>query len=515
MKEDWVECTLGEILIIERGGSPRPIKEYITDDLDGINWIKIGDTKGISKYINNTYQKIKPSGLKKTRQVFPGDFLLSNSMSFGRPYIMGIEGAIHDGWLVLRNIYKVVNKDFLFHALSSPFIYNQFSKLAKGSTVKNLNIGLVSKVILKLEPLPVQRAIVSKIDSLFTSLDSGIADLKKAQAQLVIYRQAVLKKAFEGELTAAWRAEQKDLPLVEVLLEEIIVEREKYYEAQLEEWKKKVKEWEENGKEGKKPKKPKILQELPPLTKEQKQKLPKIPIDWKWVKTNDIISNINSGSTPKSNFLSQDEGERPFIKVYNLTFNGTLNFDKNPTFTTNEIHKNKLTRSICYPGDVLINIVGPPLGKVSIVSNLHEEWNINQAIVLFRPNSFVLSKFISYYFQNPVTINWMDGTSKATAGQYNVKVSTCRETPIPFFSVQEQHQIVQEIETRLSVCDKVEETIQVSLKKAESLRQSILKKAFEGKLLTPAEINACKKEADYEPASVLLERIKAEKHENK
>lgn len=210
----------------------------------------------------------------------------------------------------------------------------------------------------------------------------------------------------------------------------------------------------------------------------------KLPEGWKWVKTGEAIQTINNGYTPKKEFLSDGEGEIPFIKVYNLNFDGTLNSKKNPTFIPKAIHDKDLKRSICYPGDVLINIVGPPLGKVSVVSDQYPEWNINQAIVLFRPNKKVSSKYLSYFLQNSVTINWLENTSKATAGQWNVKVTTCREIPLPLAPPEEQFQIVLEIESRLSVCDKLEETISKSLQQAETLRQSILKQAFEGKLVT-------------------------------
>jgi type I restriction enzyme, S subunit len=209
-----------------------------------------------------------------------------------------------------------------------------------------------------------------------------------------------------------------------------------------------------------------------------------LPKRWKMVKTIDVIEIINNGYTPTSQYLSQDSGEVPFIKVYNLNFDGSLNFKKNPTFIPFANHKKDLKRSICLPGDVLINIVGPPLGKVSVVTNQYPEWNINQAIVMFRPNEKVLSKYISYFMQNSVTINWLENTSKATAGQWNVKVSTCREIPFPFCSVKDQTEIIQEIESRLSVADKMEESISQSLQLAEALRQSILKKAFEGRLAT-------------------------------
>ena len=123
--------------------------------------------------------------------------------------------------------------------------------------------------------------------------------------------------------------------------------------------------------------------------------LPGIPEEWRWVKTADIIDPINNGYTPKANFLSSGSGEVPFIKVYNLNFDGSFNFQKDPTFIPKIIHQKELARSVTYTGDVLINIVGPPLGKLSIVSSQFPEWNINQAIVLFRPNKWVTTKIIS------------------------------------------------------------------------------------------------------------------------
>jgi type I restriction enzyme S subunit len=209
----------------------------------------------------------------------------------------------------------------------------------------------------------------------------------------------------------------------------------------------------------------------------------KLPKGWKKVKTGEIIGVINNGYTPTKEYLSDGIGEIPFIKVYNLNFDGTLNFNKNPTFIPSSIHKTKLKRSICFPNDVLINIVGPPLGKVSIVSDQYPEWNINQAIVLFRPNERIISKYIAFFLQNPSTIRWLEDTSKATAGQWNVKVSTCRLIPIPIPPIEEQRYIVDELESKLTVCDKIEEIISQGLQQSEMLRQSILKKAFEGRLI--------------------------------
>jgi type I restriction enzyme, S subunit len=200
-KKDWAEKRLGEILEIERGGSPRPIQKYLTTDNNGINWIKIGDTKNIDKYIKKTRQKIKPEGLKKSRLVNPGDFILSNSMSFGRPYIMKITGAIHDGWLVLREKNEnVINKDYLYSILSSPYVFNQFDTLAAGSTVRNLNITLVSSVKIPLPSVVEQKSIVAKLDNLSVETKKLEIIYKQKLADLEELKKSILKKAFSGEL---------------------------------------------------------------------------------------------------------------------------------------------------------------------------------------------------------------------------------------------------------------------------------------------------------------------------
>jgi type I restriction enzyme, S subunit len=198
--QHWQRRKLGEIFEIERGGSPRPIEEYITNDANGINWIKIGDTKNIVKYIRTTHEKIKKDGVKKSRMVYDGDFILSNSMSFGKPFIMKTTGCIHDGWLVIRKNESIDN-DYLFYILSSTLVYKQFSNLAKGSTVKNLNIDSVKQVEINFPCLSEQRAIVSKIEALLSDLENGKQQLQTAFQQLKIYRQSLLKWAFQGKLT--------------------------------------------------------------------------------------------------------------------------------------------------------------------------------------------------------------------------------------------------------------------------------------------------------------------------
>ena len=169
---EWVRfSTLVEIV---RGGSPRPIKDYLTSEVDGINWIKIGDTEKGEKYINNVKEKIKKSGLNKTRFVKKGTFLLTNSMSFGRPYILNVDGAIHDGWLAISNYENSLNRDYLFYILSSNVVYSQFLSLISGAVVKNLNSDKVASILIPLPPLSEQTRIVDKIEQSFAHIDALI-----------------------------------------------------------------------------------------------------------------------------------------------------------------------------------------------------------------------------------------------------------------------------------------------------------------------------------------------------
>jgi type I restriction enzyme S subunit len=162
---NWPIKKLGDVLQISRGGSPRPIENYITEDKDGLNWIKIGDVQVGAKYITHTKEKIRKEGLAKTREVKSGDFLLSNSMSFGRPYITQIDGCIHDGWLALRDEEKIFDTNFLYHVLNSNAVKEQFIKYASGAVVKNLNIDAVSKVVVAIPPLAEQLRIAELLDT--------------------------------------------------------------------------------------------------------------------------------------------------------------------------------------------------------------------------------------------------------------------------------------------------------------------------------------------------------------
>ena len=190
----WVVRQLKSCVNVLRGGSPRPIDEYLTDDIDGLNWIKIGDTEKGKRYINSVRQKIKKSGLSKTRQVHRGDLLLTNSMSFGEPYILNVDGCIHDGWLVFTDI-KEIDKEYLYYFLLSPTCKDQFSITADGGVVQNLNIEKVQSSIILLPVISEQHKIVDFLDSKCAEIDKAIEATKASIEEYKKLRQAIITEA--------------------------------------------------------------------------------------------------------------------------------------------------------------------------------------------------------------------------------------------------------------------------------------------------------------------------------
>lgn len=179
--EDWEVKSLGDSVDILRGGSPRPIENYLTTNADGINWIKIGDVKPNDKYIRKTEEKIIPEGKSRSREVKKGDFILSNSMSFGRPYILAIDGCIHDGWLTIQKYAETFDKEFLYYLLGSDEVFNQYVQMAAGSSVQNLNKDKVADLQLKIPPLPEQQRIakaLSDVDALISTTEKLIQKKK-------------------------------------------------------------------------------------------------------------------------------------------------------------------------------------------------------------------------------------------------------------------------------------------------------------------------------------------------
>ena len=393
--DSWVWTTLNELFLIERGGSPRPIQQFLTTAEDGINWIKIGDTELGQKYIETTKEKIKPEGLKKSRLVVDGDFILSNSMSFGRPYIVKTTGAIHDGWLVFRDVDNNLDKDFFYYLLSSSYVYQQFSRNASGSTVRNLNIDIVKQTNISLPPLNEQKRIVTKIEKLFSNLDNSDKYLLHLEKQLKRYRQSVLKSAFEGE--------------------------------------------------------------------------------YKKIQWNEVTNIINGKHYTD---VVNENGKYP---IYGSA--GIINY---------------ADEYLCNEDTVIVGRKGT-INKPLFVKE--KFWNIDTAFGI-EANKERLAPMYLYYFS--LSFNFLELNQSTTIPSLTKSNLLKINMPLPD-TLDEQQEIVNQIEKHFSIIDKLETVVQQSIKESKRLRQSILKQAFEGKLV--------EQDPNDESASVLLEKIAKAKEE--
>jgi type I restriction enzyme, S subunit len=193
---EWERVQINKVITVARGGSPRPIQNFMTSLPDGVNWIKIGDTSKLSKYITSTKEKIIPEGEQFSRSVKVGDFLLSNSMSFGRPYILKIDGCIHDGWLVLQNYQDSFDREFLYYTLMSKDIFDQYMMKASGSGVLNLNKELVKVVELN-RPKDLKEQVA--IAEILSDMDNDITLLETKKAKYQDIKQGMMQELLTGK----------------------------------------------------------------------------------------------------------------------------------------------------------------------------------------------------------------------------------------------------------------------------------------------------------------------------
>lgn len=491
MMEDWVEEKLGDFAEYEKGKKPKNQRNK-QDSFFSIPYINIeGFEKGIFSFYTDG---------EKCRFCTEEDFLMVWDGARSGMVGKGVKGAL--GSTLMKITLPGIENNYAYYFLKSKYL--EINTRAKGTGTPHVDPNILWNYIFPISPIPTQRAIVAKIESLFSSLDSGIAALKKAQGQLKIYRQSVLKKAFEGELTKEWRGKQKELESAEDLMIRIEADRQVHFHKDVKDWENKVKAWDLNGKEGKKPSKPRSKIQL----EESDSELYKLPKRWKWCKLGNIAFKISDG--PFGSNLKTVDYVDSGVRVIRLENIGNLKFkDSKKTFVTKEKY-NTINKHSVYPQDIIFgSFISEDISVVSIPANI--KLAINKAdCFCVRFNDIVSYKFFEYFLSTRITYSQLVHKIHG-ATRPRINTTQLKEILIPLCASNEQDQIVKEIESRLSVCDKIEKDIKESLKKAQALRQSILKKAFEGKLLTSEEIEKCKQEADYEPASVLLERIKKEK----
>lgn len=200
----------------------------------------------------------------------------------------------------------------------------------------------------------------------------------------------------------------------------------------------------------------------------------KLPKGWKICDAVSLCNLITKGTTPRNTVSRETQGNIPFLRVQNLSFNGKLDFSSGLLFVAGDTNSSELARSRLYPGDVLTNIVGPPLGKVSVVTNEYPEWNMNQAIAVFRTNESCVSRFLSYYLQSQAAKNWLSSQSKKTSGQQNLTLETCNSLPVPLPPLTEQHKIAEILSTWDEALEKFDALIAAKERRKKGLMQRLL-----------------------------------------
>lgn len=370
-----------------------------------------------------------------------------------------------------------LEKKFLYYYVSSKQVrFDAEHNMTGAVGQKRVPTSYISDYQIPVPPLEQQKLIVTKIEELFSELDSGIASLKTAQEQLKIYRQVLLKHAFEGKLTEQWRKENAGkLETPEQLLARIQTERETRYQQQLEEWKQAVKDWEAKGKEGKKPGKPVSLKKLTPI--EESDNFSSLPACWNTVKVGELVA-VGTGVTPKkSNASFYDNGTIAWVT------SGALNesFVRQASEYVTEETLAKTSLRLYSPNTLLIALYGE--GKTrGKCSELLINATTNQAIAAletsYLPND--TRQFMKLFFFK----NYQDMRKLSSGGvQPNLNLGIIENMPIPFCSLAEQQEIVSQLEEKLSIIEQNEKEIESALAKAELLRQSIFKKAFSGQII--------------------------------
>lgn len=494
---NWIWTHISELGQVVSGGTPSTkVIEYWGGD---IPWVSPADlSKYSDKYISRGKKSLTQLGLNKSsaRLMPTGSILLSSRAPIGYVVISTNPISTNQGFKNLVPSKYIFNEYIYYYLKSSKQLLEDY---ASGTTFKELSSKGFARIPVPLPPFNEQHHIVNKIEELFSELDAGVESLKTAQAQLKRYRQSVLKSAFEGKLTAEWREQQQEegnLESAKELLQKIQEERQNRYQKELDAWEKEVQLWEENGKLGKKPKKPQKPKELSPLTEAELAELPELPKGWFWKKVGYLTLRVEYGTATKS----EDSGKIPVLRMGNIQ-NGFLDWS-DLVYTNNDEEINKYYLS---SGDVLFNRTNSPewVGKTALYLGKQPAIFAGYLIRINQIPTIVNARYLNYFLNSIFAKKHSNKVKTDGVNQSNINGTKLINYPFPYCSLEEQNKIVEEIESRFSICDQLEATITENLQKSEALRQSILKQAFSGKLV-PQNPND-------EPASVLLERIKQEK----
>ncbi|WP_278802589.1 restriction endonuclease subunit S [Marinobacter nauticus] len=471
----WIWCSLDRIAVIARGGSPRPIKAYTTTEPNGLNWIKIGDAKKGSRLITEAAEKIIPEGLRKTRMVYPGDLILSNSMSFGQPYILDIEGCIHDGWLLLRTPEGLVDKVFLYYLLLSPYAMNAFTDSAAGAVVQNLNADKVRLLQVPLPPLEEQHRIVQKVDELMAlcdRLEQQTSDQLEAHETLVDTLLGTLTQSENAtELADNWArlaahfdtlftTEQSIDKLKQTILQLAVMGRLVEQDAGDEpacELLNRIAQEKIRLVAARKLKKQKPLTEIG-----DEDKPFELPSGWHWARFGDVCAIkgelVRPESFPDLRQVAPDCIEK-----------GTGRITENRTVKESGV---KGPNSRFYAGQIVYSKIRPSLSKAALVDFDGLCSADMYPIDAFIDSRFLLMEILSEIFLQQVRV----AENRIKMPKLNQESLTGFVLPIP--PLTEQHRIVQKVDELMALCDQLKERINQASETRCQLAEAVVENAL-------------------------------------
>ena len=480
----WAWCYLDDLAAIARGGSPRPIKSYLTDDSNGIPWIKIGDSVRGNIYIDGTKERIRPEGLAKSRLVFPGDLLLSNSMSFGFPYITNIEGCIHDGWLVIRTPDALIDKLYLHTLFLSDHAKAAFFEAASGAVVQNLNADKARELSVPLPPLAEQHRIVAKVDELMTLCDrleaarmereatrdrmataslarlnapdpdpatfqnhaafalNNLTPLTTRPNQIKALRQTILNLAVRGKLVPQ---DPNNEPASE-LLKRIAADRGRLEKNRA------IKE----------------SKLLPPVDAVDAPL--DLPVGWAWARFPEVgfFGRGKSKHRPRNDPALYTDGTYPFIQTGDVARSG------GSIKTYSNFYNNVgLAQSAMWPAGTLCITIAANIADSGILS--FDACFPDSIVGLIVHDSLEDARFFEYFIR----------TAKAdlhefapSTAQKNINLGILTEVLIPLPPLAEQHRIVAKVDELMTLCDQLEASLAMGDETHARLVEALLRETL-------------------------------------
>ena len=498
--DGWVWTSLSELGDIVAGGTPSTkTPSYWGDD---IHWISPADLTGYSaKTIDKGSKSISKLGLaNSSAKVMPaGSVHFSSRAPVGYVVISSEPIATNQGFKSLVPALGIFNEYVYYYLMAS----REFARRrASGTTFLELSGKAFGRLPIPLAPTAAQHRIVAQIEELLSELDKGVESLKAARAQLNVYRQAVLKHAFEGKLTAQWREQNKEkLETPKQLLARIKRERAVRYDKQLKEWKAAVKTWEENGKRGQKPRKQKMPAMLSLPSEGEIENLPALPDGWLWIKVQALLAE------PPANGHSVKNRPSGF-PVLRLTAIKKEGLDLSE-WKHGDWEREDALPYLVQEGDFLLargNGSRHLVGRGGLVPTVDSDLAYPDTMIRLRVDpSAVDGSFFSYVWNSFLLRRQIEKAARTTAGIYKINQGHILSFVVPLCSLIEQSVMVEQLSAILSGIDETEKEVNEYLGKASTLRQAILHRAFAGKL-----VSQCPND---EPTSVLLDRIRAEREQ--